>query len=333
MSPKNQNQEFVISGKVLPAKTATGSHPSLVRASYPPAGLDNLCRGGEIAITKINWVGNIGTYQIVFRASAGLNAIALTTDCDYCDRVVVSLKSNNQVQDLSWGNKTCMMDGEYTYEDKEKVLERANLFTKFIDSQLLKTSNLNESERQSIRDDISRATEENIEANRPKDANESILHAYYAEWYATRAEYRLALFSLKYCLNDVAALLKVYKDDGCYVPDYGSFQGYLMANNTFFSLDNSRFLEDTPYGVTDLEKMKFELIYAHNKYSWISEQQFAPSQCLNSYKLINATFEFQKPYCEGIKTIEYVSYLFWSLALIYLGILIGRIWDLYEKRK
>ena len=326
--PSNQYKNYVISGSIIPSEKVVGNKPNYVYVYYPYYIPKYLCRSSDIQLSAIEWLDeNNGEYQILFTVPVGLGEVIITTDCSSCEHTKVKLDEIPESVDLIWGSAKCEDDFQIS-EQQPKAVEHARNFLNGIDTNIVDKP-FNSSEVQSIKNDVKRGMDEIFESDGIRDKiNESLLHAYYAEWFAWRAQYKLKLFELKYCVNEVGSLVKSHGDDKCFVPDYNAYNDYKSANSTYFSLSDSRLLNDYPFDIKELDEMEKEIDYVHGQVKRVSDSL---RECTDSRGIINGTFEFQRPYCEARNITIKITYLIWAIVFIYIGILIEKGKRLWKK--
>ena len=326
--PSLQYRAFAISGNIKPSEEIIGNQPQYVYVYYPYYNPNYLCRSNTIKLAKIKWKDNLsGEYTVYFEVPIGLKEVILTTDCTSCDYKVVNLKDESILVDLTWGSQK-YEDSFQLSEQREEILYHARNFLNDMETYILDKP-FNSSEIQSIKIDIKNGREAISDSDRIKDNNnESLLQAYYAEWFAWRAQYKIRLFELKYCVNESNSILKSYEHDKCYMPDNNAYKEYSSANSTYYSLRDSSILTDYIYDIKDIERIKIEIRYVHGEVDRVID---AKNDCENSLRINNETFEFQKPYCEARQVALTVSYLIWAIVCVYFGILIEKGRKLWKK--
>ena len=320
--PSNQYKNYVISGKVLPSEKKIGDRPTYVYAFYPYYYLSHLCRSSEVQLIKIDWIDDdTGQFEIFFNVPIGLKEIILTTDCSSCNySIKVDLNDITLSVDLIWGGEICW--GSYQVSDQKTIVvsHTRNLLnaieTKLVDEPF------NSSEKQNIREDIKKGREAIFDSELKMNYSESLLQAYYARWFSWSAVHKFMLFELKYCLEKINTLLQRNENDNCYVPDYTAYKDYSSANTTYFSQIEHRSLDDTPFDTKEIKMIKQEISGVHKDMELVLK---ANTKCDMSFRIINETFEFQKPYCEVRKSIKYTTYLIWAIVFVYIGILIENV--------
>ncbi|MEA3434851.1 MAG: hypothetical protein U9R43_00180 [Thermodesulfobacteriota bacterium] len=326
--PANQYKNCVISGSIDPSEKIVGNKPNYVYIYYPFHIPKYLCRSSDIRLSAIEWGDeNKGKYQILFTVPVGLDEVIITTDCSSCEHKKVNLDEIPKSVDLVWGSAKCEDDFQVSNQ-QSKAIEHARNFLNGIETNIVDKP-FNTSEVQSIKKDVERGRDEISESDRIRsNINESLLHAYYVEWFAWRAQYKLKLFELKYCVNKVNLLVKTHENDKCFVPDHNAYNDYNSANSTYFSLSDSRLLNDYPFDIKELDEMKKEIDYVNRQVKWVSDSL---RECEDSYRIINGTFEFQKPYCETRQIIFKITYIIWAIVFVYLGILIEKGRKIWKK--
>ena len=317
-----------ISGKIEPSEKIVGDKPQYVYVYYPYYIPKYLCRSSDIQLSAIKWIDeNKGEYQILITVPVGLNEVLITTDCSSCDNKIVLLKEIPESVNLIWGSQKCE-DNFQLSEQQQQAVEHARNFLNRIETNIVGEP-FNSSESQSIKDDVKRGRDEIFESDSIRNnVNDSVLHAYYAEWFAWKAEYKLRLFELKYCVQKVYTLVQTYKNDECFVPDYNSYNDYESANSTYFSLNNGRLLDEYPFDKKEVDEMKKEISDVRNQIDWVSESL---RKCEDSQRIMNGTFEFQKPYCERRGIGFKVTYITWIIVFVYIGILIEKGRKIWKK--
>lgn len=249
-----------------------------------------------------------------------MKEVILTTDCSSCEYEIVNLEKEPGEVNLVWGSQKC----EETFkipEQRNEIITHARNFLNGIDSEKVNKP-FNPSEMQSINGDIGHGRDAIFQSDYTTDKNESLLQAYYAEWFAWRARYKMLLFETGYYINKTNVLLNSYTDS-CYVPDHDAFGDYSSANRSYISLKEDRLLGDHPYDVKDIEKMKGKIRVLHNRVQFISDVR---NDVETALRIINGTFEFQKPYCEARDIDIKITYLIWAIVFVYIGILIEKGW-------
>ncbi|MCK4730173.1 MAG: hypothetical protein KAT28_02540 [Candidatus Aenigmarchaeota archaeon] len=321
--PINQYKNYVISGEVIPLEKIIGVNPKYVYIYYPSNMPESLCRSSKIQLSAIEWLDeNKGKYQILFTVPVGLDEIIITTDCSSCEYKKVRLDNIPESIDLMYGNAECKDDFQVS-DQQPKVVEHARNFLNRIQTNIVDKP-FNYSEDQSIKKDIERGLDEISESDSMRDnINESLLHAYYAEWFAYRAQYKLRFFELKYCVENINILFESHEEYKCFVPDYNTYNDYSSVNITYFSLRKSSLLDDSSFDKLESQKMKDEIWYLHRQVERISD---SVNKCKNSQDIINGTFEFQKPYCIARKTAIYLFNFVGLIIIFGIGILIGQRW-------
>lgn len=320
--PSNQYRTYVISGKINPSEQIVGNKPQYVSVYYPNSMPQYLCRSSIVKSSAIEWVdGTNGEYQVLFTVPIGLNDILLTTDCTSCDNKKVRLNAIPNSIDLTWGAQKCNVSFQIDTE-QPKAVEHAGNFLNYIDVELV-DKNFNSSDVQSIKQDIKQGKDAILESDRMKtsNSNESLLHAYYAEWFARRARYKMRLFELKNCIGETNALIKYRENDKCFIPDHEAHTDYSDANVSYSYSKDSRLLTEYPFDIQDVDKMKQELVYVDNQEQTVYDLL---RKCEDSFEIITGTFEYQRPYCEARAFNFHVTYLIWIVVCIYIGILIEK---------
>lgn len=316
----NQYKNYVISGSIIPSEKTIGNKPQYVYVYYPYYIPRYLCRSSDIQLSAIEWIDeNNGKYQILFTVPVGLKEVILTTDCTSCENKTVRLDEIPDSVDLVWGGDNCEESFQVN-DEQSKAVEHARNFLNGIETNLVKQS-FTFSESQSIKNDVERSREEISESNRDVNYNESLLHAYYAEWFAWRAHYKMRLFELKYCVEKTNSLIQLYENETCFVPDYNAYNDYVSANITYVSLKDGGLLDDYPFDKKEPEEMKKEILYVPRQVEWVSDSL---RKCENSQRIINGTFEYQKPYCEARHIIFKITFIIWAITFVYIGILIEK---------
>lgn len=325
--PTNQYKNYVISGNIIPSEKTIGNKPQYVYVYYPYYIPRYLCRSSDIQLSAIEWINeNNGKYQILFTVPVGLKEVILTTDCTSCENKTVRLDEIPDSVDLVWGGDNCEESFKVN-DEQSKVVEHARNFLNEIETNLVKQP-FNSSEIQSIKNDVERGREEISESDRDVNSNESLLHAYYAEWFAWRAQYKMRLFELKYCVEEINSLIRLYENESCFVPDYNAYKNYVSANNTYVSLKDGRLLDDDPFDINETEEMKKEINSVPRQVEWVSDSL---RECENSHRIINGTFEYQKPYCEARQIVFKVNFIIWAIVFVYIGIWIEKGIKIWKK--
>lgn len=318
--PSNQYKSYVISGRIEPAEKVVGDKPQYVNVYYPYYAPKYLCRSSDIQISSINWFNDTtGEYQIQIAVPVGLKEVVITTDCSSCDHKTILLKESLDSVNLLWGDKKCESDFQLSEQQPQVVESARNLLN------IIETNNVdkpfNSSEIQSIKTDLKAGRDEIGESDMVmNNVNDSLLHAYYASWFAGRARYKSLLFELEYCVNEVGTLLREHESDKCFVPDYTAYTDYKSANSSPF-LKGSILLGDSPFNTKDLDKIKDETRYVYDYAAHVSDSL---QKCENSKTILNGTFEFQKPYCTARKIVFNAQYIIWAIIFVYVGILVEK---------
>lgn len=315
--PTNDYETYVISGKVSSVDDPIGVKPKYVYLSYPYYILKYLYRSEDITLAKIDWADeNEGSYQVSFTVPIGLNEVILSTDTSSCDYLSVGLKNIPTSVDLTWGINKC--EDKYPISNETSlVVSGARNFLNSLDTNLVKKK-FNSTEKDYIKEDIAKGREEISKSERETEYTPSLLHAYYAQWYAMRASYTVKLYELKYCILETENILTEYSNDSCFVPEYQSLNKYISANETLTSHIGGRLLDEYPYDKTEISKIIDELDYLDDQFDNINE---ALKKCENSQPLINNTFSYQKPYCEARHFRFSLSIFIWVFIAFYLGII------------
>lgn len=329
--PTNQYRSFVISGEINPSTIIVGNPPQYVYVYYPYFNPDSLCTGRAriLEIAKIKWYNNnSGKYSVYFNVPVGLKEVILTTDCSLCEYEIVNLEKDPREVNLKWGGQKC----EETFkipELRNEIITHARNFLNAIETNIVDKP-FNSSEMQSIKSDIKNGRDAIFESDLriKENINESLLQAYYAEWFAWGARYKIYLFELRYDIEKTNALLDSHKDS-CYVPDHDAFEEYSSANRSYISLRGDIVLGDRPYNIKDIEKMKGEIRFLHNRVQFISDIK---NDAENSLKIINGTFEFQKPYCAARTKAMYLFNFILLVVALGIGILIGQRWKTWIEK-
>jgi len=331
--PSNQYMDYVISGSINYSAESTGNKPHYVNVYYPYDNPDYLAKKQRINSNsaEINWIDNVsGEYEVYFEAPIGLKKVILNTDIYSCNYEPVNLTGDLIRKDLIWGIQKC---------ESGSVSENITVLSKEVGNYLEnnrrmllgKQKQFNSSEVESIEADIDRGFDRLNRLSKyykSVDYNESLLEAYYAYWFYLTSRYKIRLFELKYCLEQVDAILESHKNDSCYVPDNKAYDYYHLSNQTY---SQSRALNKLPFHIDDTEKMKEEISFV-DEYN-IDRVSEANEKCKNSLSIINETFEFQKPYCEKRANAIYLFNFTWLLidmwfifVVLGIGILIGQRW-------
>jgi len=324
--PANQYKNYIISGSVNPSDKIVGGKPPYVSIYYPYYMPEYLCRSQDIQVSAINWSDeNNGKYQILVSVPVGLDEVIITTDCSSCEYKKVNLNESSQSVDLIWGSAKCGDEFQIS-EQPIKVVEYTRNLLNEIERNIVNKS-FNSSEIQSIKGDVEKGRDKISESDRiTDDINGSLLNAYYAEGFAWRARYKLRVFELKYCVSKGGSLLKSYEDNPCFIPDYNAYTNYKSSNNTYFSLSDRRLLSNYLFSKKEIGDMKKEIEDIHRQYGWVSKSL---EKCKDSSRIINGTFEYQKPFCKARQIEIGINWISWAIVFIYLGILIEmgkRIW-------
>ncbi|MBI3035798.1 hypothetical protein HYY71_05745 [Candidatus Woesearchaeota archaeon] len=316
--PTNQYRNYVISGKITSAEKITGKMPDFVHVYYPFYNLDFLCRSSRIELTKISWINeHTGEYEILLNVPVGLHQVILTTDCTTCDYINLSLKDIPTSVDLKWGDRKCPSNFKIS-DNKLGIVKDTRTFLNKRETNLVNKP-YTSTEKFDIGQDIERSRQSISQSEDSSDANESLLHAYYAQWFSWRVLFRIELYDLKYCLNKINILLEKY-NDSCFIPDYSSHDKYRSANSTYHSTNN-RYFDYFPYEKKEPEKMIAEILSMRSLVEWLSD---ANNNCENSESVMKNTFEFQEPYCKARKFKIQINYIIWAIVFIYLGLLIEK---------
>jgi len=331
--PSNHYKSYIISGSITSSAESTGNKPHYVNVYYPYYNPQYLAQRQRINSNsaKIKWIDDVsGEYEVYFEVPVGLKEVILNTDIYSCNYETVNLTNETIRRDLIWGVQKCEDEHPISGNKIELLFNVRNYLDR--DSMWLDQNQFNSSEKENIRKDIQRGRERvTIADSSQTEYNKSLLEAHYAYWFASNAEYKINLLELKYCLEQVDAILESHKNDNCYIPDKSSYDDYLSSNHTYFSEGEMSYRNYHPYEINETEKMKNKISHIQGEIEYVSE---ANENCKNSLSIINGTFEFQKPYCEKrnilLKTTNLVGYLIWTIVFIYIGILIG---ILIEKQK
>lgn len=318
--PTNQYKSYVISGKVLPSEKIAGDQPSYVYAYYPYYNSNYLCRSSEreIKLSEIKWIDNTtGNFEIYFSIPLGLNEVILTNNCASCEHTTIDLTNIPSAINLKWGGEKC--EEKFEVSNQNLLPSARNILSGV--SSGLENNRFNASEKQDIQEYIKTGWEMIAQSDPKVESNESILYAHYSEWFALAAKGKLKLLNLKYCLQEQNALMERYADDPCYVPDHSTYEYYNEANSTYASMRTYTFRERDPFDTRDIDIMKRELTYLDGLNTRLSELN---GKCEGSLRVINETFELQKPYCEARGIIFKATYVIWAIVLVYIGILIEK---------
>ena len=312
LPPSNQYKDYIISGKVVVVDEIVETKPDYVSVYYN----NPLCINNEEQISKIKWLDNFtGQFEIYFTAPVGLKEVIITTSCNSPDFKNVNLTDIPAYVELVLGREN--VDGNFVVSDqKDEVVKIANRIFAGTDTKL-ESVEKQSTEYEKIRGDNYKVKEE-IEKSSYSDNNESLLNAYYAEWFALRAEYRFELYSLNHSLRNIEEVLNSHSNE-CYVPDYNAYKDYISANKSYISLKNSKFLDEEPYYVKEIDIIKQKIKYANSDAIRVRNMVRMSDK---SFEIINGTFEFQRPYCEKRDNIIKVTVIYWAFVFVYLGILI-----------
>ena len=219
--PINQYKTYVVSGKITVLDNIIGSRPQYVRVYYPYYMSKHLCRGRVIELSNIIWNDEKkGLFEISFSVPLGLSNVLLTTDCTSCYSESILLDEIPESVDLIWDGNNCN-EAFLISDDSIEALRHARNFLNGIEERLVKKQ-FSSQEKENIKNDVEDGRGAISESELIDDYNESLLQAYYAEWFAWRAQYKLYLYDLKHCVKNVNDILVHHSDDACYVPDYNA---------------------------------------------------------------------------------------------------------------
>lgn len=326
--PINQYKNYVISGKAIVSEDIIGGQPTVIQIYYPYYTSEYLCRGSQVQTSKIEWVDNkTGNFETLFTVPVGLSKVVITTDCSSCESQEINLEKIPDSVELVLGKRKCEKSPEIS-NDVGKVLEHSRNFLNGIEEDITNKP-FNSSEMRSIKEDLREGREAIGNSQRINVYNESILQAYYAEWFSWKAQYKSRLFELKYCLEKINKIFDQYKNDKCYAPEYKSGEDFSSANGTYYSLGGSGLLNDYPYDIKEPERMKEEIRHIYQNLDRISD---ANMECDNSLSVIGKTFETQKPYCEARKYVDVIDIITAIIVSLYVGILIGKGRNVWKKK-
>ncbi len=315
----HQYEEYIFSGTVIPSENRVGLRPEYVSVRHPVYGQDQICKSTQIDFKKINWLDEEnGEFEVNFKVPVGQKHAIITTNCEFCSYKVIDLNNKDSVIEVAWGNNSC--EENINFGSKAGIIDYVNLNYDTIESNLVK-SQFNESEKESIKDDIKDAKEA-IGLSKRKQNEESTLEAYYSLWYYWRAKYKERLFELRYCVLTINDLIETHNSsEGCFVPDYQSYDDYRLSNDTYVQGIDNLVLEDYPQRINDVKKIEGEINSLMRMNDPIQQQA---SVCSGAAATIKSTFEYQKPYCNARK-IALIT-LNWGqiLALIAFGLIIYR---------
>ena len=323
LPPSNQYKDYVISGKVVTVDEIVGTKPDYVSVYYN----NHLCINNEEQISKIKWLDNFtGQFDIYFTAPVGLKEVIITTSCNSPDFKNVNLTDIPAYVELVLGREKVNVnalvndDLDKLYSISEEIMLETEDKLNQLEGKFLTQ------EEQFIKDDFSNVRKELIYSKTSTDSNESLLNAYYAEWFALRAEYRFELYSLKYSLRNIEENLTSHSN-GCYIPDFNAYKDYISANNSYLSLKNNDLLEKDPRYIKEIELIKQQILYANSDVIRLRNMVRISDK---SVEIINGTFEFQRPYCEKREIIKKSTILYWGLVGIFIGIIFEKLWKIKQ---
>jgi hypothetical protein len=315
---------ITIKGQIIPSENVSKGDvkPLYIEAFYP--NYDYICRDNRINIAEenITWKNETnGFYSVSFWIPITMDVV-LTTRCDSCNHKTVSINESTDSfeADLLWDKKICSDEFYMPNDYKEEISHSREIFNAMDTLQTTKPFNV--SEKDSIKADI-RDGRDSISDSERTTGNESILNAHYAYWYAWRAEYKMSLYDLKYCVDDIKNLLNSYNASSCYAPNYEAYTTFLSSNYSYESWKNDYTLTKRPNGESDLEKMKNDIISVHNTYSLISQENY---ECQNAFMVLNKSFDFQSNYCKVRDASIYLFNAIWLIVAFAIGIILGQRW-------
>lgn len=306
-------------------KTTKPSYVTVYRSYY---NLEELCTADEIKISKITWndMGDKGEYIITFRLPVE-QEIIITSNCNGClhERVYVSKSDNIKEINLNWSTAICRRE-IFVFEDSKLASKEAVQRLNDIDSKLSRWS-FNESIKDSIKNDIHNGRDEIAAMDYSLDENESLYHATKAILFSQKAYYKLDVYDLGNCLENIEKAIETHDAD-CYILPYAGFVGYKSSNSSFFSfLNGLDYLDKMIAEPLDLKQVNDYINGIHNN---LDHTENANRKCKNSLKLISASLEYQEVYCKRMQfTLDVINCFAMAVALV-IGIMIGKIgrrWD------
>ena len=317
--PHNEVSKYSIHGRVLLTDNVLGQ-PKFVMIYYPYYSNDLLCSNGvEIDITSINWTSNKeGEYTIFFAVPSSLKNIVVSLECPTCAMKSVNLDEIPDSVDLTW-------DGTYCNEIKvasgtaSQIATEAQRISAAITSEM---NDINKIQQKIVMPDIDETSYSIIDYGNPP-FEDSLKNAYYANWFAWNARYKLSYFKLGNCLDNINSILISHNNNSCYIPDYETYQQFLSINITHSTYRDPEDFTQIK-SIDDFTIIQGEINNVAQKWNNFNQEMW---RCEEVYRTINNSFVMQDSYCKTNKWVKsslFISLILTSLAI---GILIGvNIW-------
>ncbi len=317
----NDYRWITISGEVKPYDTNNlENRPKYVRLYFPYYEPQYLCRSEQFGLAEIGWINEThGSYSITLEVPKMLKKVTLTTDCSLCEYNDVFIPNDDIESDVFWGYPECIEQGYSVPEDVEKVINDADLMKEGVEEEMI-GKRLNSSEKESIEEDLRDVKGFIRDSKNSNQLNESLLYAYYSYWSAWRARYKLRLFELKYCIEDIKSLLEA-QNNMCPIPDYESYKEFLSLNNTYQSKSMSSILRGNAQNYRNITEIVSKIKYLKRNMGYFSEDTH---DCERAFNILNESFEFQKPYCETRANSVLLFNVILLIIFLGVGILIGQ---------
>lgn len=319
-----------INGQVNAKTNDTKSYPTYVTAYYPFGNLDHLASSGNsIDLANINWDGNIGNFSMTFWLPIEMNLVltAASTGCNH-ERVYVSKKENVKQVELAFDERTCYKSVELANTEEQLVDVSESLLVEIFNE--YKKPIYTPDESDSMREDEEQGGKQLEQRTRENDGNKSLMYAYNAYWLAWRGHYKMYLFKLGKCVDKSMPFLT--ENESCINIPYESKKELLDANHSYGSLSNSWVLSEDVTRIKTVQEASTNAKIIFDQYRAVEDLW---ENCENSFKIINESYNNQKPVCDARKNAIRLFGWAETLALICLGFLVSypiKKW-LYENGK
>jgi len=323
LTPKTNNYKtYVVSGKVLPSKDFVNQRqPKYVYVYYPFHLPNYLCRGNEFQLSIINWIDEKeGKFEIYFTVPEKMSKIILTVDCSTCDYKEINLNEIPESIDIPWGSAKCEESYEIS-DKKDEIIDHARNMFNYIEKEIVEKP-FNESEKQSVKEDIRLGRDAIFDSESSKEEDESLSKAYESQWLGWKAEYKMTLFELRYCIDKVDTLFNTYKDKNCFIPDYTSYRSFISANESYNSRKDDRTLNENSPGTNNITELERKIKNLHRDFDWTKDSLY---ECEDAFQTLNATFTYQEPYCDARTVVSWSIYTLLIILGFFAGILYKKI--------
>ena len=318
VQPKDTTNDgfFVTLHGAVDAELDNSDHyPNYVYVYYPYYNIQQLTRGKTIMLSFIEWEENRGSYSATFWVPIEMEVI-VTADSTGCNHNKTYISKEDHIKEVN-----LLVDESKCYEElnipntKDEVTKKARglLDRMFLN---MAKADIDESQRETIRNDLELGWEEINEVDYESDENKSLLHAYNAYWLGFRADYRLQLSELKECIENALPLIH---NNSCVAIPYTTKTEIIDANRTYISYNQSWILRENVHNVNTIEASKSNIQTIYNERIRLGMKV---GECKNALEITKKSYNNQENICE-LRKIAFTT-LRWSqaLALIAFGFIV-----------